>query len=53
MVDIMAKHRYLITLGGNLFGAGRGVPVFALFRSIGALEWYEFEVSLEEEGDDG
>lgn len=53
MVDIIAKHRYLITLADNLRGACRCVAVFALFRSIGTLEWYEFDVSLEEEGDDG
>lgn len=40
-------------MGGSLRGAGRWVAVFALFRSIGALEWYEFDVSREEEGDDG
>jgi len=53
MVDIIAKHKYLITLAGNLRVTGRCVAVFALFRNIGALELYEFEVSLEEEGDDG
>lgn len=54
MVEIIAKHRYLITLAGILRGSGRcEVAVFARFRRIGALEWYEFEVSLEEEGDDG
>jgi hypothetical protein len=53
IVDINARHKYLISRAGGRLETGLSALETALRRRMGAFELNDPDVSLEDEGEDG